>query len=544
MEVITTVLIISQLLFTIIAGTYFFTMLKNQRSVSSPVGTDSKEQLKKIRELREIRLSKPLSEKTRPQSLDMIIGQEEGIKALRAALCSENPQHVLIYGPPGIGKTAAARLMLEEAKKTKNTPFKKNASFIEMDATVIRFDERSIADPLMGSVHDPIYQGAGAYGSAGVPQPKEGAVTKAHGGILFIDEIGELHPMQMNKLLKVLEDRKVILNSAYYSLDNKNIPQYIHDIFQNGLPADFRLVGATTRSPDEIPPALRSRCTEIYFCDLKKSHIKKIVQNAAETTEMKCNEETAEKVTVFAANGRDAVNIMQTAASVAHMEKRQEVTVKDIEWVAKSGRFSPRLEIKIEEEARVGTANGLAVCGSGGGTVLQIEAWAVPVEKGLGSFKITGIVEEEEIKSGSQIMKRKSTASSSVLNVLTVLNKELGIDTRDYDIHINFPGGTPVDGPSAGIAIFSALYSAVTGNKPVDKIAMTGEISINGNVLPVGGVARKIEAAADGGAVKVIIPGDNYQSSFKDFEIEIIPVKNIRQLLSLCFDEEKSTKTA
>ncbi len=94
---------------------------------------------------------------------------------------------------------------------------------------------------------------------AGIPQPKPGAVTKAHGGILFIDEIGELHPIQMNKLLKVLEDRKVFLESAYYSSEDKNIPSHIHEIFQRGLPADFRLVGATTRTADEIPPAIRSR---------------------------------------------------------------------------------------------------------------------------------------------------------------------------------------------------------------------------------------------------------------------------------------------
>src|SRR5690606_21228348 len=98
------------------------------------------------------------------------------------ALCGPNPQHVIIYGPPGVGKTAAARLVLEEAKRNPLSPFGPSAKFVEVDATTARFDDRGIADPLLGSVHDPIYQGAGPLGIAGIPQPKPGAVTKAHGG--------------------------------------------------------------------------------------------------------------------------------------------------------------------------------------------------------------------------------------------------------------------------------------------------------------------------------------------------------------------------
>lgn len=220
--------------------------------------------------MRSIKLSEPLSSLTRPTSLDDVVGQSEGIDMLRSALCGVNPQHVIIYGPPGVGKTAAARLVLEEAKNNPWSPFNEDSKFVEVDATIMRFDERNIADPLIGSVHDPIYQGAGAMGTAGVPQPKPGACTKAHGGILFLDEIGELHPMQMNKLLKVLEDRKVILESAYYNENDRNIPAHIHDIFLNGLPADFRLVGATTRNPEELPPALRSRCLEVFLSPWKR----------------------------------------------------------------------------------------------------------------------------------------------------------------------------------------------------------------------------------------------------------------------------------
>ena len=114
--------------------------------------------------LRSIRLSQPLNEAVRPRSFAEIIGQEEGVRALRAVLCGKDPQHVLIYGPPGVGKTCAARLALEAAKRSEGTPFGADAPFVEMDATCLRFAERAIADPLFGSVHDPIYQGAGPLG--------------------------------------------------------------------------------------------------------------------------------------------------------------------------------------------------------------------------------------------------------------------------------------------------------------------------------------------------------------------------------------------
>lgn len=205
----TGIALLIQLFFGIIIGLYFWNLLRNQRSQKVSVDKESRKEMEQLRRMRSISLSEPLSERVRPGKFEDIIGQEDGIKALKAALCGPNPQHVIVYGPPGVGKTAAARLVLEEAKRNNTSPFRSTAVFVELDATTARFDERGIADPLIGSVHDPIYQGAGAMGQAGIPQPKQGAVTNAHGGVLFIDEIGELHPIQMNKLLKVLEDRKV-----------------------------------------------------------------------------------------------------------------------------------------------------------------------------------------------------------------------------------------------------------------------------------------------------------------------------------------------
>lgn len=533
---LTTTLFIIQFFFSIVIGIYFFSLLKTQQGNKSAIDRESRKELEKLRRLREIHLTEPLSEKTRPASLNDIVGQEQGLKALRAALCGTNPQHVIIYGPPGVGKTAAARVILEEAKKSDCSPFRREAKFIEMDATTLRFDERNIADPLLGSVHDPIYQGAGAYGVQGIPQPKPGAVTKAHGGILFIDEIGELHPIQMNKLLKVLEDRRVFLESAYYSSEDNNIPSHIHDIFQKGLPADFRLVAATTRTPDDIPAAIRSRCVEIYFNPLRAHEVKKICENAALKGGFNLQNGCSELIAKYAQNGRDAVNIVQIAGGVSRIEDRRSIDIKDVEWVLEFGHYSPRIEKKVSSVGQIGCINGLAVFGNSTGMVMDVEVTAMPVHAGKGEIKITGIVEEEEMDNRGHKLKRTSSAKASVENVLTVLKRFMDIDFKNFDIHLNFPGGIPIDGPSAGITIATAVYSAIKNVAVSGEIAMTGEISIKGKVKPVGGVVSKVDAARLAGIKKVFIPKDNYQEIFEDMDIDVIAIDNISELMKLVFD--------
>ena len=525
-----------QLVFTIIIGVYFWTLLKNQQSRKSAAGRESEKEILKLKQMRNIKLTEPLSSLTRPASLDDVIGQEEGIDMLRSALCHANPQHVIIYGPPGIGKTAAARLVLEEAKKNHLSPFKAEAKFVEVDATICRFDERNIADPLIGSVHDPIYQGAGAMGTAGIPQPKPGACTKAHGGVLFIDEIGELHPLQMNKLLKVLEDRKVLLESAYFSENDRSMPGYIYDIFMNGLPADFRLVGATTKMPDELPPALRSRCLEIFFSPLKQENIYQIAQNAVNKIEYKIDEGTLHEITRYAGNGREAVNIIQLAAGIAQMINSQYISLDIIEKVVNNGRFSPRREIKPQKQPQIGIVNGLAVHGPSSGTLLEVESTAFPVKAGQGKWTVTGVVEEEQMGGGEHKFTRKSMAKGAVENVLTVLKAFHSIDVTDFDIHLNFPGGIPVDGPSAGISIATSIYSAVN-RRPVDNLlAMTGEISVHGAVKPVGGVINKVEAARRAGIKRVLIPRENWLSMFAAYsDIEVVTVDSLHEVLDCAF---------
>lgn len=526
------ILTLINVFFAIVIGLYFWNLLRQQQTNKSAIDRESKKELEKLSRLKAISLTEPLSEKTRPSKFEEIVGQEEGLKSLRAALCGPNPQHVIIYGPPGVGKTAAARIVLEEAKRNPLSPFGVNAKFVEVDATTARFDDRGIADPLMGSVHDPIYQGAGPMGMAGIPQPKPGAVTKAHGGLLFIDEIGELHPIQMNKLLKVLEDRKVFLESAYYSSEDKNIPAHIHEIFQKGLPADFRLVGATTRMPHEIPPAIRSRCVEVFFRGLLPEQTEAIAKNAASKVDFEISQDALHVVRRYADNGREAVNMVQIAGGIALGAGRRTIEQEDVEWVVNSGQYSPRPEKRVPSEPQVGAVNGLAVHGPNMGVVLEVEASAIQTAPGTGKLIITGVMEEEEMGGIGVTMRRKSMARSSVDNVLTVLRKNLLIKPNDYDIHVNFPGGVPIDGPSAGVTMVLAIYSAITGIAVDNRVAMTGEVSIRGAVRPIGGVVAKIEAAKLAGAKVVIIPQENWQHIFAaEKDIEVVPVSRIEEVV-------------
>ncbi len=530
-------LFFAQMLFFLLGAWYFLRSGSRRKGGLDGISMEENErEMEKLDAMRQVGLTEPLTEQTRPKSLGEIVGQERGIRALRAALCGPNPQHIIIYGPPGVGKTAAARLVLEEAKGRRNSPFSPNAKFVEVDATTLQFDERSIADPLLGSVHDPIYQGAGAFGQMGIPRPQPGAVSEANGGVLFIDEIGELHPIQMNRLLKVLEDRVAKFQSSYYSRENKRIPPYIHEIFQKGLPADFRLIGATTRNPSELPAALRSRCTEIFFDGLRPEAVEQIAADSMERVGLQYEDGLCGKIALYAGGGRDTVRLVQSLASLAEMKGRNWVGSADLEWVAEAGHYQPYPRQKVTAVPRVGVVNGLAVTGGMGGAVLTVE---VKMLKSTAPYlQVTGIVEEEEIRSPHGVSKRKSNARSSAENVLTVL-EGYGFDRSQYAVHINFPGGMPVDGPSAGTAMFLAAYSAFTGAAVPGDVALTGEISLTGKILPVGGVTEKLQAAEEASVTRAYIPKANWQGRYERLGLEAVPVEEISELLEMVFTKKE-----
>jgi Lon-like ATP-dependent protease len=270
---------------------------------------------------------------------------------------------------------------------------------------------------------------------------------------------------------------------------------------------------------------------EVFFRGLRPEEIGIIARNAAHKMNLRIDAAAVKVVEKYATNGREAVNIIQIAGGLALTEGREQITVADIEWVVNSGQYSPRPEKKIPDQPQVGYVNGLAIYGPNMGTLLEIEAAVLPVRRGEGQITVTGMIEEEEMGNPGHMLRRKSMARGSVENVLTVLRRYLDFNPRDYDIHLNFPGGIPVDGPSAGVAVATAVYSALT-NVPVDnRVAMTGEVSIRGFIKPVGGVVVKAEAARQAGVKKVLIPKENWQECFGQFsDLAVIPVESLDEV--------------
>lgn len=486
--------------------------------------------LQQLEDKNKIHLTKSIMELLRPENLSEIIGQERAIKALKAKLSSPYPQHLILYGPPGVGKTTAARLVLQEACTQPHTPFNADAPFVETDGTTLRYDPRGIANPLLGSVHDPIYQGARRdLADSGIPEPKPGLVTDAHGGILFIDEIGELDDTLQNELLKVLEDKRAYFDSAYFEPNDPNVPEYIKKLFTEGAPADFVLIGATTRDSYYLNPALRSRCAEIYFEPLTPKHIETIVLNAAHKLNAKLDDEVAQIISEYTIEGRKAINILADAYSNALVRQENDmdnilITKEDIYTVAQVSRLTPFITKKASDTSEIGKIFGLGVAGFIG-SVIEIEAIAFKAhEKGKGILRFNQTA--------------GSMAQDSVFNAAAVVRKLTNEDIHDYDIHINIIGGGNIDGPSAGTAILIALISAIT-QKPIRQdIAITGEISIQGLVRPVGGVFEKAYGASQAGIKTLIIPEENAKDIPPDLHgLKVHPVKTAQEALAFAFDK-------
>jgi ATP-dependent Lon protease len=495
---------------------------------AGPENAQTLKRLAVLEKLETVKLAKPAMEVLRPDKLEEVVGQERAINSLLAKMAAPFPQHILIYGPPGVGKTTAARIALEKIKEIGIGSFSKDAPFVEVDGTTLRWDPRDVTNPLLGSVHDPIYQGARRdLADSGIPEPKLGLVTDSHGGVLFIDEIGEMEPMLLNKLLKVLEDKRAFFESSYFDPHDPNVPQYIKKIFSEGAPADFVLIGATTREPSDINPALRSRCAEIFFEPLTPGDITKIINKAAEKLQVILEPGVAEIISQYTIEGRKANNILADAFGLAlykNVDSRDIViSQEDVYEVLRVARLSPYVTQKATKTLEIGKTYGLGVAGFLG-SVLEIEAEIFSDRKGKGTLRFNDTA--------------GSMAKDSVFNAAAVLRRLTGKELQDYDLHINIIGGGRIDGPSAGLAITLAVYSALENFPLRQDVAITGEISIRGKVKPVGGVFEKIYGAKQAGISTVIIPEENAKDVPTGLTgIQVIPVKTVEEAMQIVFPQ-------
>lgn len=477
--------------------------------------------------MKQVKLSKSILDVMRPKKQEEIIGQQNAVSTLISKIASPFPQHVILYGPPGVGKTTAARLALEIAKTKKHTPFGGAAKFVEVDATTLRWDPKESVNPLLGSVHDPIYQGANKeLAEMGVPEPKPGLVTEAHGGVLFIDEIGELDVMFQNKLLKVLEDKRVKFDSSYYDINNENIPRYIKMLFEEGAPADFVLIGATTRSPGELNPALRSRCAEVFFNPLSNKDISEIVLNAANKLGADLSIEGAELISSYTYEARKAISIMADCYSSTISErvddKNCKISIECIKEVLDKGRFIPVNRKKSESLREIGRINGLGVHGFVG-SVIELEAMCFEREDEAGSIRFNETA--------------GSMTKDSLFNALSVVRRITGKNMNKFDIHVNCIGGGKVDGPSAGAALACLIYSAVMELPIRQDTCITGEISLRGHIKGIGGVVEKVLGGKRAGYANVIIPEENMDEAKSIDGINVISAGNIQEVISFMFEE-------
>lgn len=265
---------------------------------------------------------------------------------------------------------------------------------------------------------------------------------------------------------------------------------------------------------DTIPPALRDRMEVIHFPGYTELEKLKIAQLYLIPKQLETNGLTKKQLNIAESAIKKIIRNYTREAGVRNLEREiaricRKVAKKIVEGEVESVKITARnIEdylgpVKFrygeaEESLDVGTATGLAWT-EAGGDILFIES---TIMKGKGNLILTGQLGE--------VMQESAKAAVSYLRA-NAARLELDSDFAEkFDIHIHVPeGAIPKDGPSAGVAIVSSLYSALSGKPVFSDIAMTGEITLRGRVLPVGGIKEKVLAAHRAGIKRVILPEDN-----------------------------------
>ena len=407
------------------------------------------------------------------------------------------------------------------------------------------------AGALLGDVrHDP-YQ-SGGLGTPAHERVESGMIHKANKGVLYIDEIGTLKMKTQQELLTAMQEKK-------YSITGQSDTSSGAMVRTQEVPCDFVLVASGNMQVLEgMHIALRSRIRgygyEVFMKDTMPDtpeNRDKLVQFVAQEVKMDgriphFNREAISEIIREAQRRagkkdsltlrlRDLGGLIRAAGDIAKGEKAEVVT---LEHVISAKKLARTLEQQIadryivqrkkyrvfkSEGTEVGRVNGLAIVGDRSGIILPIAAEAAPAQSSMeGKIIATG--------------KLGDIAKEAVTNVSALIKKNTGTNISNHDIHIQFlQAYEGVEGDSASVSVATAVVSALE-NIPVDQsVALTGSLSVRGDVLPVGGVTGKIEAAAESGITKVLIPRSNLEDVFIEDryrkKIEIIPVDNLSDVL-------------
>ena len=421
---------------------------------------------------------------------------------------------------------------------------KKNAPF--WDATGAH------AGALLGDVlHDPLQ--SGGLGTPAHERVVAGMIHKANLGVLFVDEMATLQPSTQQELLTALQEGR-------YSITGQSERSSGAMVRTEPVPCNFILVAAgNVETLNHMHPALRSRIRgygyEVYMKDTmpdtpenqfkiarfvsqevrKDRNIPHFTRAAVESIIDEARKMANRKVSLTL-RLRELGGLIRAAGDLALENKSRLVDAEHVKGAKKIARtleqqiadkFIERkkeYDIIITEGKQVGRVNGLAVIGGGGsysGIILPIESEVTPGGK-----------EKEIIATG----KLGEIAKEAVKNVSAIIKKRFGKDIKNYDIYAQFlQTYEGVEGDSASIAVATSIISALTKVPVRQDTAMTGSLSVRGDVLPVGGVSAKVEAAIDTGIKRVIVPKSNMQDIVVDkkklAKIKLIPVKSIYQVL-------------
>ncbi|MEM4332387.1 MAG: ATP-dependent protease LonB [Candidatus Micrarchaeia archaeon] len=422
----------------------------------------------------------------------------------------------------------------------------------------------SKAGALFGDVkHDPLQ--SGGLGTPAHLRVEAGAIHKAHKGVLFIDEVALLGQKSQQDLLSAMQNKKFPITGQSETSSGALVRT-------DPVPCDFLLVAAgNLQDVTKIHPALRSRIKgygyEVYMEDTiddtpenRKKFVQFIAQEVKKDGKIPHFSNDAVEEIINSAKRmagrkgkltlrmRDLGGLIRAAGDIAVEQGAKVVEAKHVQQArsvaspleqqiaSKIIDFKKEYDVFANKGVAIGKVNGLAVIGEGSsGIVLPIEAQITPASSKQ---------ENRIIATG----KLGEIAKEAVENVSAIIKRHLGADVTNKDIHIQFlQTYEGVEGDSASISIATAVFSALEEIPIKQNIAMTGSLSVRGEVLPVGGVSPKIEAAIETGMEAVIIPFSNKDdvvlSKDQLKKVRIIPVKTFKEVLEYALhDSAKKRK--